>query len=83
LTATTSFNRDGSFTRVHTCISQRVYEQFPGDHGHTPNLAVDIDTSCDELESGSEDTDVEEILSDVINVSTLLVPAFKLIYAYT
>ena len=79
MTATTSFN--GNFTQAHTCISRRVYEQFPGDR-HTPNLAADIDTSCDELESGSEDTDVEEILSDIINVSILL-PAFKLIYAHT
>jgi hypothetical protein len=74
LTATTSFN--GSLTKVHKCISRRVYEPFSGDR-HTPNLAAEIDTSCDETESGSDDTsDTEDILSasltDIINASTLL-----------
>jgi hypothetical protein len=70
LTASVSF--DGSLPRVHKCISRRMYEQFPGDQ-HAPNLAADIDTSCDELESGSEDSDMEDIIStsltDIINIS--------------
>ena len=71
LTAVTSFN--DSPLRVHKCISWRVYEQFPGDH-HAPNLVADVNTSCDESESGS-DSDMEDIISttsliNIVNVST-------------
>ena len=59
--------------RVHTCISKRVYDQFPGDL-YPSNQAADIDTSCTESQSESEDSDMEDILPttgqrDIVNVS--------------
>jgi hypothetical protein len=81
LTASTSFN--GNLTSIHKCISRRVYGSFSGDR-HTPNLAAEVDTSCDETEAGLEDSDEDTILSasltNLVNVSTLLT---TLIYAYT
>ena len=69
LTAVTSF--DGSPANIHKCISRRVFGPFSGDR-HTPNLAVEVDTSCDETETASEGGD-EDILSasltNVVNVS--------------
>lgn len=83
LTAVTAF--DGNITRVHKCISRRVYGPFSEDR-NTPNLAAEIDTSCDETEADSEDSHTEDILSasltNIVNVSTFLL-TFKLIYAYT
>jgi hypothetical protein len=73
LTAVTSFN--GNLAKIHKCISRRVYGPFSGDR-HAPNLAAEIDTSCDETErdSQAEDSD-EDILSasltDMVNVSVL------------
>ena len=84
LTTVTAFN--GNLTRVHKCISRRVYGAFSEDR-NTPNLAAEIDTSCDETEADSEDTqdsNTEDILSasltNIVNVSTFLP---TLIYAYT
>jgi hypothetical protein len=51
-----------------------VYGPFSGDR-HAPNLAAEIDTSCDETERGSEDSDNDEdilsaSLTNIVNVST-------------
>ena len=86
LTAVTSFNGNSNLPSIHKCISRRVYGPFSGDR-HAPNLAAEIDTSCDETERGSDSDHDEDILSasltNIVNVSTGYYHIDIMIYTYT
>ena len=53
-----------------------MYGSFSGDR-QTPNLAAEVDTSCNETEAGSPEDDSDEdllsaSLTNIVNVSTTL-----------